>query len=429
MKFSEAILLALFLLFTISCLLGQPTNSNLDLATSPTYDQLIDKGYSLLKVGRFQEAFFAAVEARKLDDNRFEAYTLAAMSAYESGQASDAKKFIRDAIKRAPPEKTQDLENLSALISNAASIEMTRVSTNQFGLSPDERRRLDALKLIASQADKASSRDERRKLFYEFMHKSAEDLSIDTTPKDVWVLRAAISIELNYPETGWITGRQLLRCGLSNSQDPGIRKVMAELERLHWLDKDSMPQRDWSGWSMSDILQAAQRGDAQACETAGLWFEKGNGILKPDTNYCFSGYDCAANQGFPIAQVKLGDIYKNRSDEAAAIFWYRAAAKQGYADGENSLAWELATTSDDNFRDGKAALIWAKKAVEMTDGKNAGILDTLAAAYAETRDYEKAAITEKVAIDLLVNNNAAQNDFSSRLNLYESNMPFHQTTK
>jgi tetratricopeptide (TPR) repeat protein len=56
----------------------------------------------------------------------------------------------------------------------------------------------------------------------------------------------------------------------------------------------------------------------------------------------------------------------------------------------NNLAWVLATSPDDKLRDGKRAIELATKASELTEFKAGYILSTLAAAYAETGDFESA---------------------------------------
>jgi tetratricopeptide (TPR) repeat protein len=56
----------------------------------------------------------------------------------------------------------------------------------------------------------------------------------------------------------------------------------------------------------------------------------------------------------------------------------------------NNLAWVLATSPDEKLRDGKRAIELATKACEVTDYKEAHILSTLAAGYAETGDFRTA---------------------------------------
>ncbi|HEV2802456.1 MAG TPA: hypothetical protein VGW12_18440 [Pyrinomonadaceae bacterium] len=65
----------------------------------------------------------------------------------------------------------------------------------------------------------------------------------------------------------------------------------------------------------------------------------------------------------------------------------------------NNLAWLLATNPDKKIRDGRKAIILAKQAVSINP-TDASFLDTLGAAYAEDRQFEKAAEVEQRACDL-----------------------------
>ncbi|MBR5161237.1 MAG: hypothetical protein IKW80_06380, partial [Thermoguttaceae bacterium] len=56
----------------------------------------------------------------------------------------------------------------------------------------------------------------------------------------------------------------------------------------------------------------------------------------------------------------------------------------------NNYSWFLATITEDAYRDGKKALELALKAAKATEYKQSFILSTLAAAYAETGDFENA---------------------------------------
>jgi tetratricopeptide (TPR) repeat protein len=66
----------------------------------------------------------------------------------------------------------------------------------------------------------------------------------------------------------------------------------------------------------------------------------------------------------------------------------------------NNLAWLLATAPDDKLRDGKRAIELAEEAGRVTEFKQAHILSTLAAAYAETGDFDTAKDWSQKAVAL-----------------------------
>jgi len=66
----------------------------------------------------------------------------------------------------------------------------------------------------------------------------------------------------------------------------------------------------------------------------------------------------------------------------------------------NNIAWELATSDAAEIRNGTDAVNFAEEAVAATHRANAGFLDTLAAAYAETQQFDKAVSAEQEAIGL-----------------------------
>lgn len=87
---------------------------------------------------------------------------------------------------------------------------------------------------------------------------------------------------------------------------------------------------------------------------------------------------------------------QERSDcgdfEGAEQAYHRAIdAAPDFPWGYNNLAWQLATCANSNQRDGEAAIRFARRASEMTGDRYHGILDTLAAAYAESGDFKRAA--------------------------------------
>src|SRR5579862_691281 len=78
------------------------------------------------------------------------------------------------------------------------------------------------------------------------------------------------------------------------------------------------------------------------------------------------------------------------------------------ADAASALAWILATSPGDKLRNGAEAVTLAEKACELTQRRNPLMLDTLAAAYAEAGQFEKAVATEESALKLNPNDALAK---------------------
>ena len=92
------------------------------------------------------------------------------------------------------------------------------------------------------------------------------------------------------------------------------------------------------------------------------------------------------------ADPVLGQVYSEVGNMAKSLFYLRRAAAR---DPRNiavltRLAWLLATTAPE-FRDGTAALGFARQAVALTDRRDPATLQALAAALAEQRRLPEAA--------------------------------------
>jgi tetratricopeptide (TPR) repeat protein len=98
------------------------------------------------------------------------------------------------------------------------------------------------------------------------------------------------------------------------------------------------------------------------------------------------------------------------------------------ADGYDAEAWVLATAPEPSMRNGAKAIEYATKACQMTDGKDPDKLETLAAAYAESGNFDEAIKWQNKAIDLTSPTLLPTlNDRRTRLEFYRKHQPWRPT--
>jgi tetratricopeptide (TPR) repeat protein len=103
-----------------------------------------------------------------------------------------------------------------------------------------------------------------------------------------------------------------------------------------------------------------------------------------------------------LALRNRADAYLNVGKHKEAIEDFDKALKLEPEDTSilNNLAWVLATSPEANLRDGKRAVELATKACELTDYKMPHMLSTLAAAFAESGNFDTAMEWSQKAVDL-----------------------------
>jgi tetratricopeptide (TPR) repeat protein len=95
----------------------------------------------------------------------------------------------------------------------------------------------------------------------------------------------------------------------------------------------------------------------------------------------------------------------------------------------SQTAWVLATCPRASVRNGREAVELARRAVQASGGKDPAVLDTLAAAYAETGRFAEAVETIRQALALATQQNAQPliEGLKARMALYETKTPFRET--
>jgi tetratricopeptide (TPR) repeat protein len=92
----------------------------------------------------------------------------------------------------------------------------------------------------------------------------------------------------------------------------------------------------------------------------------------------------------------------------------------------NNLAWLLATSPDDDLRDGKRAIELARQACEKTEWKEAHIVSTLAAGHAESGDFDAARKFSRQAVELGDDTAEVKEQLRQELVSYEAGKPWRE---
>jgi len=128
-----------------------------------------------------------------------------------------------------------------------------------------------------------------------------------------------------------------------------------------------------------------------------------------------------------LARVRLGILAHAMGDYQRQIDVLGEAVKAGSTSVEliNNYAYALATCPVDELRDGPDAVIAARKAIELSGETLPALLDTLAAAYAESGEFDRALTTMESAINLMERTAPpdAVSEYRQKLKMYRAGKP------
>ncbi len=177
-----------------------------------------------------------------------------------------------------------------------------------------------------------------------------------------------------------------------------------------------------------DLYQrAGLAGVAGSFVGLGHMYEFGLGTA-PNADRARQWYERGALQGQQNATMRLVAYYLKQPDAASraqALRWSKVAAESGDAQAQNDYAWLLATSKYDELRNGTLALDAAHKAV--AKNSSASYLDTLAAAYAELGNFERAVATQQQAIAAISGEELdIKSELELRLEQYRRSQPWRE---
>ena len=175
------------------------------------------------------------------------------------------------------------------------------------------------------------------------------------------------------------------------------------------------------------LERAAESGKPELQEHLGEVFHFGTYGIR-DLDKALYWYQKAADNGLGSAMDYIGLFHSAglgglQQDCNKALQWYDKALEAGYSRAKGNIIWILATCPQQELRDGQKALKLAREVIDSKTHREAGDLDNLAAAYAQSNDFEAAITTQLEALSLLDSRSQQlrYNNFLKRLNLYIQN--------
>ena len=137
----------------------------------------------------------------------------------------------------------------------------------------------------------------------------------------------------------------------------------------------------------------------------------------------------ALKPDYAPAHFALGLQYMRKGEKKKAILHYQEGLNSDpiYIPAINNMAWILATSSNPSLRNGPEAVRRAEHAAAADGYSSLGVLDTLAAAYAEAGDFPAAVHWQTKALELAPKSFNAQT-FQSQLKPYKQSKPYREPT-
>jgi tetratricopeptide (TPR) repeat protein len=125
------------------------------------------------------------------------------------------------------------------------------------------------------------------------------------------------------------------------------------------------------------------------------------------------------------AYIDRGILKQDKGDLEGAVADYQhsIALEPENPVGYNNVAWILATASDSSERNGPKAIDYAMRACETAGWANTDTYGTVAAAYAESGDFDQALKWQSKYIE----SHPKSRDAQSYLALYKNHQPYHGT--
>jgi Flp pilus assembly protein TadD len=140
----------------------------------------------------------------------------------------------------------------------------------------------------------------------------------------------------------------------------------------------------------------------------------------------FDPYSVEAHYERAIARVNVGDMHGAKRDLEFCFTFFPDQIKPVAPLILNNMAWALATSPQEDLRDGERAVAWATRACELSEWKQSFYIDTLAAAYAEVGEYACAIAAVNRAMELPDFESECGESARVMLELFRAGKPFRR---
>jgi serine/threonine protein kinase/tetratricopeptide (TPR) repeat protein len=158
-------------------------------------------------------------------------------------------------------------------------------------------------------------------------------------------------------------------------------------------------------------------------------------MILNEANALVEGGNPVGDGAYAVARYEVAELYANGSpnyslyegvakDETKAVTWYRKAIDAGSMPAMGGLAWLLSTSTNASLRNGAEAVTLAEKTMKAYP-TNAAYLNALAAAYAETGQFEKAVRVQNQTVQF-AKTAAARQWYADLLKQYQTNQPYRE---
>jgi TPR repeat protein len=180
------------------------------------------------------------------------------------------------------------------------------------------------------------------------------------------------------------------------------------------------------------VTKAAKANDARAAYALAREYLRGVSV-QHDPATAVQWFQRSADSGYVLASLWLSELHFKgfgvTRDSATAEKLLSDALTRASMQEKNQFAWDLSVNEDERLRDGILAVRVLEPALAAVTEKVTAHVDTLAAAYAEVQQFDRAVVTQISAIDRAKRERKPQpmiEGMMARLKLYERREPYRE---